>query len=455
MGRQKVCFVFGSVCFIAIVILIAVQSPWKASYQPFQPNIESYDPDFTEKLEIKPTYSYLESTPWESKLPAGNIQSRSVTLFVRMGGSVAELRRRFYCVFLRLSVLFWPGSLGKTVVVLDEEKEEDHVFGETLIKHTKQHFPDRTYEVLYESLPKEPSTLDFAGSPKPPGYNRQLWSSFFVDLYTNDTVIAWMDTDAGFGVPVTEETIFNGTKVRVLGYDCTLNIGWVQTWARTTELALGLPFVADFMTYFPVYIYRDTFTRCREHILKRFNTSNFEVAFKRFYKGFISPVSVILSYAWYFERERYDWNLKICDNLENYNKRFPADHTIRPEHVVDTLSVPQTAFHAQRAGGVRPFVVSSYCLSQEAAGNASEKCSNHTAALITNFVLFNHDIQRFNNPAPPCSGNKETTCLKILQHYYIQVGLEIKQKKRKLDLQDVEIVGRLAIELDLTCDNLK
>ncbi|XP_068737124.1 uncharacterized protein [Montipora capricornis] len=453
MCLRKVPFVFGSLCFISMVMLMVMWPLWKATSQPFQPNAKSYDPaDFLDKLEIEPTYSYLDSTPWESKLPAGNTQRRSMTLFVRMGGSVAKLRRRFYCIFLRLSVLFWPGWLGKTVVVLDEEKEEDHVFGETLIKHTKQHFPDRTYEVLYEPLPKEPSTLDFAGSPKQPGYNRQLWSSFFIDLYTNDTIIAWMDTDAGFGLPVTEESIFNGTKVRVLGYDCTLNIGWVKTWARTTELALGLPFVADFMTYFPVYIYRDTFTRCREHILKRFNTSNFEEAFKRFYKGFISPVSVILSYAWYFERERYDWNLKICDNLENYNKRFPADHTIRPKHVVDSLSVPQTAFHAQRAGGVRPFVGSSYCLSQEAAGNASEKCSNRTAALIAKGRTIR---KRFNNPAPPCSGNKETTCWKILEHHYNQVGFEIKQKKRKLDWQDVETVAKLAIELGITCDNLK
>ena len=99
------------------------------------------------------------------------------------------------------------------------------------------------------------------------------------------------------------------------------------------------------MTYFPVYIYRDTFTNCREHILKRFKTRNFEKAFREFYNGFISPVSVILSYAWYFERDRYDWNLEICDDLSKYNKRFPNGLTIGPKHVVTILSEPQTAFH--------------------------------------------------------------------------------------------------------------
>ena len=45
------------------------------------------------------------------------------------------------------------------------------------------------------------------------------------------------------------------------------------------------------------------------------------------------------------ERDRYDWNLEICDDLSKYNKRFPNGHTIRPKHVVTILSEPQTAFH--------------------------------------------------------------------------------------------------------------
>ena len=105
-----------------------------------------------------------------SKKPAA--QNQSITLFVRMAATVPELRRRFYCVFLRLSVLFWPASLGKTVAVLDQENEEDHAFASTVLTHIRQHFPDRTFEVLYEPLPKDPTVLDFANPPRSPGYNR-------------------------------------------------------------------------------------------------------------------------------------------------------------------------------------------------------------------------------------------------------------------------------------------
>ena len=447
MKPLKALLFFLGLCLFTITLTLLSQAYWQVQYYRFQSKANSSDsPEHLVEREF-------ESTPWKFKSPT--VQTQSITLFVRIAATVTELRRRFYCVFLRLFVLFWPASLCKTVVVLDQEKDEDHAFTETLLTQMKQHFPDRTFQMLYEPLPKDSTVLNFPESPKPPGYNRQLYSSFFIDLYTND-IIAWMDADAGFASPVTEESIFNGTKLRVLGYDCTLTIGWVQAWARTTEKALGLPFVADFMTYFPVYIYRDTFTHCREHILKRFNTSNFEEAFKKFYRReFLSPVSVVLSYAWYFERERYDWNLKLCADLAEYNKRFPSEHIISPEHVADTSIIPQTAIHSKHATRIREIAFSSYCLSQEAAGNDAEKCSNRTASLITNFALFNHDIQRFDNPAPPCPSSREDTCLQLLERNYDQIGLEIKQKTRKLDWQDVKIVGKLAIELELQCDVLK
>jgi len=61
----------------------------------------------------------------------------SITLFVRMAGKLKQHRTRFYCDFLRTSVLFWPASFGKTVVVLDEESEQDHIFAKKLTSHSR------------------------------------------------------------------------------------------------------------------------------------------------------------------------------------------------------------------------------------------------------------------------------------------------------------------------------
>ena len=379
----------------------------------------------------------------------------SVTLFVRMAGKLPEHRKRYFCDLLRTTVLFWPSSYGKILVLLDEESEEDHVFGDKLLNQTKKYFPDYKLEVQYEALPKEKSTLDFPGMPKPPGYNRQLWSSFFMDLFTDDSIIAWMDNDAAFITPVTKSMIFTGTKLRNLGSGCTQHRSWIRTWAETTELALGLPFVTDFMTYFPVYIYRDTFTRCREHILKRFNTSNFEEAFRKFYKGFISPVCIIMSYAWYFERDRYDWNFEICNGLSEYNKRFANGHnTIGPKDVETILSEPQATFHVPYAEFLSLNVLVSYCLSQKAAGNNLDICSSRSMSLSDNFVLLNFDLQFVKTvDETPCTGNHTSTCLQVLERHYNQIGSEIK-KGREVEWRNVETVEKLANEFDIQCSSL-
>ena len=211
------------------------------------------------------------------------------------------------------------------------------------------------------------------------------------------------------------------------------------------------------MAYFPAYIYRDTFAHCREYILKRFNTSNFEKAFKQFYTSgqYISPVIIILNYAWYFERDHYAWNLQICTNLTQYNKRLPSNHTVGPEHLVNILPVPQTAFHAPQMPNMDPYVRGSYCLSNEAAGNS--KCSNYSASLRNNFVLFVHDIVRLDMDIipPQCSGAHVNGCLQVLERHYSQVSSEIKQHTRKMDWSDPETVDKLANEVQIVCLPIK
>ena len=382
----------------------------------------------------------------------------SITLFVRMAGKLKQHRTRFYCDLYRTAVLFWPASFGKTVVVLDEESEQDHIFAKTLTSQISQHFADRKLEVAFESLPKDPSVLNFNGSRFSTGYNRQLWSSFLIDLYTNDAVVAWIDNDVAFLTPVTEATIFNGPRIRILGSQCSTQFGWVQNWARVTEIALGFPMVADFMTYFPVYIYRDTFTHCREYILKRFNTSNFEEAFKKSYNSahLISPVNVVLSYAWFFERDRYDWNLKMCCELDSYNTRFPEGHKIEPQYTEEILSQPQTALHIDHTYRIQttfflPNIFISYCLSQRAADNQEAICSNRSFSADTNLVLFNHDLMKLRRGhESPCTGSNRNYCLENLERHYNQVGTDIKQG-RQIKWRDLENVERLAKKADITC----
>ena len=116
----------------------------------------------------------------------------------------------------------------------------------------------------------------------------------------------------------------------------------------------------------------------RQVRFNRFNTTNFEEAFKKFYNGnsgYISPVSVVISYAWFFEKDRYDWNIKICSDLKSYNGRFSSEHRIRPEHIENILSKPRTAFHLQKTNWfLFSNVLTSYCLSHTRQQKMNQEC---------------------------------------------------------------------------------
>ncbi|EDO35365.1 predicted protein [Nematostella vectensis] len=393
-------------------------------------------------------------TPEVAKAVPKITKLHEITVFLRLTSN-KEHKRRLYCYFLRTYVLFWPENLpSKTVLVLDQESLQDHEFGVKLINKTKSNFPNLKFDVQYEPLPMK-SVLEFPGSPKPPGYNRQLWSSFFIDKYTDDDVIAWMDTDAAFTFPVTTSSIFNGGKLRAIGSECSVSISWVQTWATTTELALGVPMIADFMIYFPVYILRDTFTNCRNHILKRFKTNDFAEAFKGFYKGYISPVCIILSYAWHFERDRYDWSFKLCSSLTDYNKKFSKEAQIPPENANAFLPQPQTAFHYCDVDFLMSNIRMSYCLVKGSGGNPIDKCPGRDIALNRSLVLFNHDLQRVNNPEDtPCLGEHRESCLRTLEECFRNIKGEIAQGLRKVDWRDLETVDKLAKEDGIQCTTI-
>ncbi|XP_046842832.1 uncharacterized protein LOC124436905 [Xenia sp. Carnegie-2017] len=399
------------------------------------------------------SFNYSAST-------TNNNTNPTISLLMRMSGKRKDHKTRFYCNMLKTILIFWPGWLGKTVIVLDAESNEDYTFAATLLNQTTEHFPDHSFEMKYEALPIDPTVLRFPGQKKPSGYNRQLWSSFFMDLYTDDDVIAWLDSDSPFLLPVTMSTIMPNGRVRILGTDCTMGISWVKSWAKSTRKAIGWPQVADFMTYFPVYLYRDTITNCRNHILKTFQTNNFEEAFKKFYHtgtGLLSPVNVIISYAWFFENNRYEWKIELCNNLDQLNKRLPHSKNIMKESTVDEsqlLTQPQTAYHGPLISKdfYANLIPISYCLSIKFS-RQENMCKKYSWSDVKQlFSLFKSDMHSVRvEKQHPCVERKTQYCLEILKHHIKKVGVEIRENKRRMSWNDVTIVNSMAKSKGIIC----
>ena len=388
---------------------------------------------------------------FDSVRPTINVVEAPVTLFMRMTGMHIK---RFYCDFLRTAVLFWPASYGKLVLVFDQESSLDHKLANILERQFHQFFPDRKLEILYETLPMNYKTLLKLPWPKrDTGYNRQIWSSFFNDLYTNDTVIAWVDSDTAFSSSVTRNSMYNGTRLRVIGTDCTLlRADFARRCAKSVEISIGLPAVADFMLHFPIYIYRDTYANCREYLMRRYKARNFEEVYRNISAyGFISPVTTILNYAWHFERDRYDWSLKICTApLDEYNKRFQPNATIRSYDIQPVMAAPQSSVHTGEPGSAlvsAQLILASYCLSHKAAGHNLTFCTGkRNLPLSNNLILF-----KYGRAPESCNGNLTFTCLDVLRRHYNLVGSEILEHKRKMEWSDVEIVEKLVKEINATC----
>ncbi|CAB4017046.1 Hypothetical predicted protein [Paramuricea clavata] len=400
-------------------------------------------------FDIKPIAATVNQR-FDSVQSTINIVETPVTLFMRMTGLHIK---RFYCDFLRTAVLFWPASYGKLVLVFDQESSLDHKLANILERQFHQFFPDRKLEILYELLPMNYETLLKLPWPKrDTGYNRQIWSSFFNDLYTNDTVIAWVDSDTAFSTPVTQNSMYNGTRLRVIGTDCTLHAEFARDCVKSAEISIGLPALADFMLHFPIYMYRDTFANCREYLMRRYKARNFEEVYRIISAyGLICPVTTILNYAWHFERDRYDWSLKIFTKpLDEYNKRFQPNATIRSYDIQSVLAAPQSSVHTGEPGSAldsAQLILASYCLSHKAAGHYLAFCTGkRNLPLSNNLILF-----KYARAPETCNGNLKFTCLVVLDRHYSLVGSEILGDKRRMEWSDVEIVEKLVKEVNATC----
>jgi len=169
-----------------------------------------------------------------------------------------------------------------------------------------------------------------------PQYEFQQWATFYLDVYAkkyakmhglqSPRILAIVDSDAQFQTLATLESIFpeyNHTtifrkqelKMEILDSDFKLKAHGlaVKNFAEATHILLNRSQVAYFMVTFPVYVYTSTLTNLRQYISKLHNMT-FDAAFEQAMKTSSSSYSqfaIIMTYAYWFERERYSFHIQI------------------------------------------------------------------------------------------------------------------------------------------------
>eukprot|EP00667_Euglena_gracilis_P004608 EG_transcript_4634 len=269
--------------------------------------------------------------------------------------------------------LFWPKHYGQLVILLDNESSADHMFGDLISQIPP--FP----RVFYQPEPNWslfPSVI--CGRTK--GYDRQMYSGFYADLYTDAPFIGLVDNDALFTSVVPPSAIFD-QKLRPIviakttRYDERGNpfvMGPMNgRWALATTKALGLPQAADFMWNFPVTVRRGAFAEVRAFISKRFNTS-FERAFFEIArtKGSYCQINIILNYEWYFHRAKYKWHLQ---SVAGASQLF----------INGTYNIPKArvATHARgsNSNDVYAYIRQGYCFGCISLDNCADKAGQKEA----------------------------------------------------------------------------
>ncbi|KAK6174984.1 hypothetical protein SNE40_013530 [Patella caerulea] len=370
-----------------------------------------------------------------------------ITLTVRMSSN-AKLLNHFYCTMLRSLTLYWSTShLGNLLLILDKESKEDHKFAENLQKYQIKLGINISF--IYEPLPKDKRVLTVARS-QPRGYNRQLYSSFIMDKFISTPIVAWIDTDGKFTTPVTRDNIFKGNKLRVKGMD-TFQYDWISRWSRFTEKMIGKHMPSDFMTYFPVYIWRDTITNCRNYILKHLNVSTIEEAYIRVgstdYNIHMSPVNTIMTYAYYFEKERYDWHIDIRNvDLQKYNnlRLTPGHELTSPDLTPDFHVSLHDKYYTDANNAVNR---QAYCAAvNNTVLNMEQNIKQMCEPFKTNimWVLFEFCNKVKQEHLTTWCKNKNKHCISMIKEHYDKTRQLVNKGVYNLDLKKFKVVEEVA-----------
>lgn len=212
----------------------------------------------------------------------------------------------------------------KLGVILDDETKEDHILGDNLLVN-----------MLVEHIFYEPLHCDYknlfqalAYPSMPWGYDRQQWSTFYMDTYVDEDIIGVVDSDTTFTSYLTDETIFttNG-KIKLKGIKPIAPYINPQTKIGNIYISgshyendkIALRFDTDYnlmiTNIMPMFFYKETFKNCRDYISNIWGMS-FDEAYKIFSRKPYCQFNILANYALKFESDKYEF-IDVFSNTIN------------------------------------------------------------------------------------------------------------------------------------------
>ena len=270
-----------------------------------------------------------EKGPWEG-IP-------DFILYLRFT-SGPRWENEYYNVLIRTMKIFMPHERAKLLLVLDNEKPQDHKLGDKL----KKEWPHP--EVCYRD-PGDPGIYHHWGK------SRMYWDMMHPDHCSHVPYVGFIDTDTFFSTLVTPNQLFENGKPVIVA---KIGLAAHACWEVTTEIFIGKKAVMQCMSTFPLMIKTEHMKLMREALSKEQGKA-FQVIFrdstiKTEGAYCLCQFSIMCNYLWYYHRDEYAWHLQMQpDGNWDGNGWLPSQVPVQYYHTeVEPemkIPIPRTSIH--------------------------------------------------------------------------------------------------------------
>ena len=220
----------------------------------------------------------------------------SIDLLIR---AYAGDRKKCSEYLIKSMQMFVDMSHYHPIFILDDESAADHAWGAVLER-------DYNFTVFYEEMPPEnalsmkPYHEEKNGHYGSVGYNRQVYTQFFLDMYSKADIIGLLDCDNIFQTFLTNELVYdNDMRIKTSAVHHN-NYG-----NEPIALKMPIPFGAMETEVMPKFYWRDTITECRNYLVKLHEAKDFPSAWKIFARKALSPVNIFAYYGMLTSPDKY------------------------------------------------------------------------------------------------------------------------------------------------------
>ena len=217
----------------------------------------------------------------------------NMELYLRMTTVNPLLVKLYERVLVQSMQYFWPDNFSM-VVVLDEEKPEDHAFGDAI----KDTFPYP--RICY----MDPLTV-----PGYTGKDRMQRDMLYPERCTSKKYVAFIDTDTMFITRIIPEMLFVEGKPIIVAIYGNEKRRIYNEIAKSTAKAFKSKEVMRCMSYFPVIFKVEHILEMRQYLEKLHNMSVDEILIKT-KVSFFCQYHLMCQYAWMFHRDEYHFRFQ-------------------------------------------------------------------------------------------------------------------------------------------------